>query len=159
MWIMKKNVNYADFDGMTLYKEEFGNTFTYDDDGNVTAVKDLVGQKAKAQYDDYNNLISYVQPGRPDTVKTTISYGSSDAEKKKRLPLRVDSPTGIRTANTYDANGNLVRSYVIDSMDGPCMMDSHQAIRRTATTLRPRRTRGKVVTYAKPIWRRIRASR
>ena len=70
---------------MTLYKEEFGNTFTYDDDGNVTAVKDLVGQKAKAQYDAYNNLISYVQPGRPDTVKTTISYGSSDAEKKKRL--------------------------------------------------------------------------
>lgn len=46
----EKNVNYADFDGMTLYKEEFGNTFTYDDDGNVTAVKDLVGQKAKAQY-------------------------------------------------------------------------------------------------------------
>ena len=112
---------------MTLYKEEFGNTFTYDDDGNVTAVKDLVGQKAKAQYDDYNNLISYVQPGRPDTVKTTISYGSSDAEKKKRLPIRVDSPTGIRTANTYDANGNLVRSYVIDSMDGTCMMDSHQS--------------------------------
>ena len=32
----EKNVNYADFDGMTLYKEEFGNTFTYDDDGNVT---------------------------------------------------------------------------------------------------------------------------
>ncbi|MFQ9447040.1 MAG: hypothetical protein ACLR4A_06515 [Christensenellales bacterium] len=29
----------------------------------MTAVKDLVGQKAKAQYDDYNNLISYVQPG------------------------------------------------------------------------------------------------
>lgn len=50
----EKNVNYADFDGMMLYKEEFGNTFTYDDDGNVTAVKDLVGQKAKAQYDDYN---------------------------------------------------------------------------------------------------------
>ena len=79
----EKNVNYADFDGMTLYKEEFGNTFTYDDDGNVTAVKDLVGQKAKAQYDDYNNLISYVQPGRPDTVKTTISYGSSDEGRRR----------------------------------------------------------------------------
>lgn len=43
----EKNVNYADFDGMTLYKEEFGNTFTYDDDGNVTAVKDLVGQESQ----------------------------------------------------------------------------------------------------------------
>ena len=144
----EKNVNYADFDGMTLYKEEFGNTFTYDDDGNVTAVKDLVGQKAKAQYDDYNNLISYVQPGRPDTVKTTISYGSSDAEKKKRLPLRVDSPTGIRTANTYDANGNLVRSYVIDSMDGTCMMDSHQSYTADGNHVATKTdSRGKVVTY------------
>lgn len=144
----EKNVNYADFDGMTLYKEEFGNTFTYDDDGNVTAVKDLVGQKAKAQYDDYNNLISYVQPGRPDTVKTTISYGSSDAEKKKRLPLRVDSPTGIRTANTYDANGNLVRSYVIDSMDGTCMMDSHQSYTADGNHVATKTdTRGKIVTY------------
>ncbi len=144
----EKNVNYADFDGMTLYKEEFGNTFTYDDDGNVTAVKDLVGQKAKAQYDDYNNLISYVQPGRPDTVKTTISYGSSDAEKKKRLPLRVDSPTGIRTANTYDANGNLVRSYVIDSMDGTCMMDSHQSYTADGNHVETKTdSRGKVVTY------------
>ena len=144
----EKNVNYADFDGMTLYKEEFGNTFTYDDDGNVTAVKDLVGQKAKAQYDDYNNLISHVQPGRPDTVKTTISYGSSDAEKKKRLPLRVDSPTGIRTANTYDANGNLVRSYVIDSMDGTCMMDSHQSYTADGNHVATKTdARGKVVTY------------
>lgn len=144
----EKNVNYADFDGMMLYKEEFGNTFTYDDDGNVTAVKDLVGQKAKAQYDDYNNLISYVQPGRPDTVKTTISYGSSDAEKKKRLPLRVDSPTGIRTANTYDANGNLVRSYVIDSMDGTCMMDSHQSYTADGNHVATKTdARGKVVTY------------
>ena len=144
----EKNVNYADFDGMTLHKEEFGNTFTYDDDGNVTAVKDLVGQKAKAQYDDYNNLISYVQPGRPDTVKTTISYGSSDAEKKKRLPLRVDSPTGIRTANTYDANGNLVRSYVIDSMDGTCMMDSHQSYTADGNHVATKTdARGKVVTY------------
>lgn len=144
----EKNVNYADFDGMTLYKEEFGNTFTYDDDGNVTAVKDLVGQKAKAQYDDYNNLISYVQPGRPDTVKTTISYGSSDAEKKKRLPIRVDSPTGIRTANTYDANGNLVRSYVIDSMDGTCMMDSHQSYTSDGNHVATKTdARGKVVTY------------
>ena len=144
----EKNVNYADFDGMTLYKEEFGNTFTYDDDGNVTVVKDLVGQKAKAQYDDYNNLISYVQPGRPDTVKTTISYGSSDAEKKKRLPLRVDSPTGIRTANTYDANGNLVRSYVIDSMDGTCMMDSHQSYTADGNHVATKTdARGKVVTY------------
>ena len=144
----EKNVNYADFDGMTLHKEEFGNTFTYDDDGNVTAVKDLVGQKAKAQYDDYNNLISYVQPGRPDTVKTTISYGNSDAEKKKRLPLRVDSPTGIRTANTYDANGNLVRSYVIDSMDGTCMMDSHQSYTADGNHVATKTdARGKVVTY------------
>ena len=89
-----------------------------------------------------------MQPGRPDTVKTTISYGSSDAEKKKRLPIRVDSPTGIRTANTYDANGNLVRSYVIDSMDGTCMMDSHQSYTADGNHVATKTdARGKVVTY------------
>lgn len=144
----EKNVNYADFDGLTLYKEEFGNTFAYDEDGNVTAVKNLSSKQAKAEYDDYNNLISYVQPGRPDTVKTTIYYGSTDAEKKKRLPINIDSPTNIRTHNNYDDHGNLIQSYLSDAMDGSYVIDSHQTHTTDGNHVATKTdSRGKVITY------------
>lgn len=144
----EKNLNYADFDGLTLYKEEFGNTFAYDEKGNVTAVKDLSSKQAKAQYDEYNNLTSYVQPGRPDNVKTTISYGSTDAEKKKRLPVTIDSPTYIRTNNTYDAHGNPIESYIMDSMDGTSIIETFQTHTQDGNHVASETdSRGKVVTY------------
>lgn len=144
----EKNVNYADFDGLTLYKEEFGNTFTYDEDGNVTAVKNLASKQAKAAYDAYNNLTSYVQPGRPDSAKTVLNYGSTDAEKKKRLVYSVTSPTSIRTNNSYDAHGNLTRSYLIDAMDGTHVIDSHQTHTSDGNHVATKTdSRGKVVTY------------
>ena len=144
----EKNVNYADFDGLTLYKEEFGNTFAYDEDGNVTAVKNLASKQAKAEYDEFDNLISYVQPGRPDTVKTNINYGSTDAEKKKRLPINIDSPTNIRTHNNYDDHGNLIQSYLIDAMDGSYVIDSRQTHTTDGNHVATKTdSRGKVVTY------------
>lgn len=144
----EKNLNYADFDGFTLYKEEFGNTFAYDEDGNVTAVKNLAKKQAKAEYDDYNNLISYVQPGRADNIKTLIDYGSTDAEKKKRLPLSVDSPTNIRTKNFYDNHGNVIRTYTIDAMDGTQVIDSYQSHTSDGNHVATKTdSRGKVVTY------------
>ncbi|HIU14971.1 MAG TPA: DNRLRE domain-containing protein, partial [Candidatus Ventricola intestinavium] len=144
----EKNVNYADFDGLTLYKEEFGNTFAYDEDGNVTAVKNLAGKQAKAEYDAFDNLTSYVQPGRPDSVKTSIYYGSTDAEKKKRLPLRIDSPLNIRTNNQYDSMGNRTYSYQIDAMDGSCVIESRQSYTADGNHVATKTdARGKVVSY------------
>lgn len=144
----EKNVNYADFDGLTLYKEEFGNTFAYDEDGNVTAVKNLASKQAKAEYDDYNNLISYVQPGRPDSVKTTIGYGNTEAEKKMRLPRRTTTPTNIRTNNLYDDHGNLTQSTVIDIMDGTCAIVTGQSHTSDGNHVATKTdARGKVVTY------------
>ena len=144
----EKNVNYADFDGLTLYKEEFGNTFAYDEEGNVTAVKNLASKQAKAEYDDCNNLISYVQPGRPDSAKTVLDCGSTYPQKKKRLVYSITSPTGIRTCNDYNANGNLTRSYLIDSWDGSCVIDSHQSYTSDGNHIATKTdSRGKVVTY------------
>lgn len=144
----EENLNYADFDGFALYKEEFGNTFAYDEDGNVTAVKDLASKQASAEYDDYNNLISYVQPGRPDDVKTTIGYGSTDAEKKMRLPRQITTPTNIRTNNLYDDNGNLTQTTVIDIMDGTCAIITGQSHTSDGNHIATKTdARGKVVTY------------
>lgn len=120
----EKNLNYADFDGLTLYKEEFGNTFSYDEDGNVTAVKNLAKLQAHATYDAYDNLTGYVQPGRPDTAKTTMTYGSSDAEKKKRLLRTMMTPSNVRTSYTYDSMGNRTGTSTIDIMDGTMVIQT-----------------------------------
>ena len=142
------NINYADFDGMTLYKEEFGNAFTYDDDGNVTAVRNLTGQYAKATYDEFHNMLQYVQPGRGDEARTRADYGSVDEERKRRLPLSVTTPTGIRTVNNYDTHGNLTRSYTIDSMDGSMAIDSYQSYTGDGNHVASKTdSRGKIVTY------------
>lgn len=122
----EENLNYADFDGFALYKEEFGNTFAYDEDGNVTAVKDLASKQAKAEYDDYNNLISYVQPGRADDVKTTIGYGNTVAEKKMRLPRDFTSAEGVYRIKDYDAMGNNVRESIIDYTYGDDEIETRQ---------------------------------
>ena len=103
----ERNINYAEFGGLFLYKEEFGKTFAYDDNSNITSVKNLAAQQSHATYDDYNNLLTYRQPGRPDTVKYTLNWGSTTAEKKKHLLLKTTSPLGIIQENKYDnSNGN-----------------------------------------------------
>ena len=143
-----KNVNHADFDGFTLYKEEFGNSFTYDDDGNVVAVKNLASEKSKAEYDDYNNLLSYIQPGRSDSEKTLLDYGATDAEKKRRLPLYITTPMGVRTHNTYDAFGNLIETETFDLMDGDQVIQTSQSMTSDGNhVLTKTDARGKVVSY------------
>lgn len=144
----EENLNYAEFDGFALYKEEFGNTFAYDEDGNVTAVKDLSSKQAKAEYDDYNNLISYVQPGRADDEKTVISYGSLDSEKKRRLPESVTTPAGVYTRNEYDSMGNVTRSSIIDNVNGDFEIETRTSYTSDGNHIATKTdSRGKVVTY------------
>lgn len=144
----EENLNYADFDGFALYKEEFGNTFAYDEDGNVTAVKDLASKQASAEYDDYNNLISYVQPGRADDEKTVISYGSLDSEKKRRLPESVTTPAGVYTRNEYDSMGNVTRSSIIDNVNGDFEIETRTSYTSDGNHVATKTdARGKVVTY------------
>ena len=66
------NYNEATFGGLFLHREEFGQSFTYDNKGNVISTKDTAELKDHAAYDEYNNLTEYRQPGRPETVKTTL---------------------------------------------------------------------------------------
>lgn len=144
----EENLNYADFDGFALYKEEFGNTFAYDEDGNVTAVKDLASKQASAEYDDYNNLLSYVQPGRADDEKTVISYGSLDSEKKRRLPESVTTPAGVYTRNQYDSMGNVTRSSIIDNVNGDFEIETRTSYTSDGNHIATKTdSRGKVVTY------------
>ena len=99
----QNNLNEAQFSNLFLHKEEFGKTFAYDDKGNMTSVKNLAALESDAEYDDFNNLTSYCQPGRSE--RYTLDWGSTDTDKKKHLLRSKTSPLGIVQRMKYDAEG------------------------------------------------------
>ena len=109
------------FTNFYLYRDLYGSSFTYDDNGNVVNVKDLSNQQSQAQYDDYNNLLSYVQPGSATTEKYTFTYGTTEEQKKKHLPLTATTPMGVKTATTYDDFGNAKENVIQPSADALLM--------------------------------------
>ena len=91
------------FTNVSLTRGLYGNVYTYDAKGNITAIKDLSNQKSAATYDSFDNLLSYVQPGSAATEKYLFTYGTTDAEKKRHLPLTTTTPTGVKTTAEYNA--------------------------------------------------------
>ena len=90
------NVNTVYFDGIQLFKEQFGTSYTYDANGNVTSVKDLQNQTTTYEYAN-NNL-----------TKQTLPTGAA-------LTYTYDSYHNVKTATTdlgvvytfgYDSYGN-----------------------------------------------------
>ena len=104
----QRNINFAEFGGLFLHKEEFGQTFDYDEDGNILSTKNLASLQSHATYDAYNNLLTYRQPGRSATEKYTLTYGTTEADKKKHLLVKSSSPLDIQQAYTYDGKGNVL---------------------------------------------------
>ena len=66
------NVNTVYFDGIQLYREEFGSSYTYDEDGNIVSVVDL--QKQKTEYEYTNNDLTKMI--LPSGVEYTYEYDS-----------------------------------------------------------------------------------
>ena len=97
----QNNLNEAQFSNLFLHKEEFGKTYAYDDKGNMTSVKNLAALESDAEYDDFNNLTSYCQPGRSE--RYTLDWGNTDTDKKKHLLRSKTSPLGIVQRTQYDA--------------------------------------------------------
>ncbi|MEA5015627.1 MAG: DNRLRE domain-containing protein [Candidatus Limiplasma sp.] len=116
-----ENLNEAQIGAVSLNKEYYGQNFAYDEKNNVTAVSTLLGQKDKAEYDKFDNLTSYVQPGREAGDKYTFFYGNTDAEKKRHLPLRSETPLGLIAETKYDAYGNPTESTARDKTSGRFM--------------------------------------
>ena len=105
--VYMKNINDASFTNVFLHREEFGNSFGYDDDKNVLAISTRSGQKSDMKYDDYHNLTSYRKPGTPDEdeYKYKMTYGSTAAEKKKHLMKTMTTPQGVKTTYDHDSYG------------------------------------------------------
>ena len=99
------NMNSVCFDGIQLFREEFGNSYTYDANGNVTMSKDVEGEKTTYTYNSNNDLTKAVLP-----TGVTTEYTYDDHHNVKTVTIR-DSESGPvkqTQAFTYDVYGNLL---------------------------------------------------
>ena len=107
------NLNTVYFDSIQLYKEEFGNSYTYDGNGNVTAVKDVQGQTTKYEYTN-NNLTKEILP-----TGAALTYTYDDHHNV----LTASTAEGDVYSFTYDTYGNNTSVSITDG---------YQAIESTA---------------------------
>lgn len=121
---LDEGLNEAQIGVVSLTKEYYGQNFAYDEKNNVTAVSTLLGQKDRAEYDKFDNLESYVQPGRDEEDKYTFFYGDTDAEKKRHLALRSETPLGVVSETKYDGYGNAVKGVTRNKADEK-FMEAH----------------------------------
>ena len=108
-----KQMNFADFTNLFLYKEAYGSDYVYDAKGNRKSTTSCAGNTGKSTYDDYNNVLTSAAPGR--TVKTNYDWGSTEAEKRKHLLQKATSPLGTVSTFQYDTYGNQTESKVSES--------------------------------------------
>ena len=114
------------FDGIQLYKEEFGNSYAYDAKGNVTSVKDLQGQETKYEYTN-NNLtemtlptgakLTYEYDDYHNVIKATTEKGvvyefeyDEDGYGNNTKVSITDASGTITSTATYSTDGNRLES-------------------------------------------------
>lgn len=118
-----KNANSVCFDGLQVFKEEFGTSYTYDSEGNVISVKDLQSKTTSYEYDTNSNLTKILQDNKAKMTYTYDSYHNvktattesghtySFAYDTYGNNTQVSISSGTQTLSssaTYTANGNLL---------------------------------------------------
>ena len=106
------NANTVFFDGIQLYKEEFGSSYTYDDEGNVISVTDLQKQTTTYEYAN-NDLTKIIENGN-----TKMSYDYDDYHNVETATTQENLVYNF----TYDAYGN--NTTVSITKDGSTMSSS-----------------------------------
>ncbi len=67
--VAKGQPNRTRFSNLFLFREEFGTTYRYDKNKNMTDMGTLSGQQAGMEYEEEHNLIRYRKPGTPKSDK------------------------------------------------------------------------------------------
>ena len=104
-----KNVNSAWFTNVFVHREKYGKSYGYDENKNLVSVTNLANLKKNAEYDKYDNLLSYRRYGAGETEKYTYSYGDTDEEKKKQdkeTDAKDEGSAEEKDANAADSGEN-----------------------------------------------------
>ena len=95
------NANVAFFDGLSLYREQFGQSYKYDEKGNLISVADLQKKNHKFEYNTSDELTGITDPRGN---KFTYKYDT------KRNVTSGKSAQGLVYCLKYDDKGNIIRS-------------------------------------------------
>lgn len=128
-FVYENNGNEAWFDGAQLFREPFDYVYTYDDDGNLTSVKNPDGTTTTYTYvEGTSDVASITMPGGGqysytynDNHQLTRSvtatglqtdYGYDAYGNSTSVTIRPQNDTGaaIRSDSTYTADGNMLAS-------------------------------------------------
>ena len=91
------NIHTANFTGMCLQKEQYGQTYTYDDDGNVVSSVDQANSQSQFNYT--NNQLSKMF--NPSGSNYAYSYDPTNRQLEYAL-----SSDGVMEEFAYDSAGN-----------------------------------------------------
>ncbi len=101
-----RNANIAFFDGLSLYREEFGQSYTYDEDNNLISAVDAQKNATKFEYNENSDLT-----GITDPKGNNFRF---EYDKPKRNVVKATSAMGVVSRFLYDANGNITKSGAVD---------------------------------------------
>ena len=90
--LYEHNVCGALFDGIQLYKEEFGQSYTYDSDGNIVSVRDLHQKSTTYEYAN-NNLTRAVASQRRAAGRIPMTTGMTSLRRKARRACAASFPS------------------------------------------------------------------
>lgn len=99
------NENETYFDNIGLFKEEFGQSYTYDSNGNLISTEDNVKNNQTFRYNADNKLIASINP----------KGGEFNYEYDKDNPQKLNNATnavGNKYSFEYDKYGNITSSKV-----------------------------------------------
>ncbi|MBP3686127.1 MAG: RHS repeat protein, partial [Clostridia bacterium] len=113
-----KNANEVFFDLPQLYRENFGQSYTHDDKGNVVSVSDLAETESTFEYSGANELIAQ---NNPTGTEYTYTYDTANDR-----PHRLISATaaGVTTTYTYGSFGNARTAQTKSSGDDPAYFEA-----------------------------------
>ena len=98
------NANISYFDDVQVYKDTFGESFVYDDKGNVQSVTDMAQNTQNATTNGNNDLTTY-KDGKGYSY--TFVYDDGSTTKKSHNLTKTTAPDGTYTSMAYYSNGLL----------------------------------------------------
>ena len=110
MYLYNRNANRAYFTGLSFFKERYGNTFVYDDEGNIVRATDKAKKTSSFEYDSSNNMKKLIDAkGMPSSMTMTADITSQKAK----------SDANMCYTFVYDTYGNPLTARTVNPLQKP----------------------------------------